>query len=361
MGIHAHPVARLDHGGGVELFHHGGPRELGPRSQPLASVHGRLPPAAVEPHASGRRRQAPAALAVVPPARPSRATGRRRPMTAVRRFTTRQRICLSSTSKRSQYARSNPTSSSSRAKSVPPIGTVSTWVWPTNCMSASWWTATVSMSTPSAARRRRPSSTCPVRMTRASRTSIRARSRFTVFTKSWRTSATRQPSAEVIPGRAGTSTLGIASSRASAVAWSGPAPPKANRTKSRGSWPRWSDTSRMAPAIRSFTTRSTAAATSSGPSPRWAPSFLSNSSRTRESAGTPSTPRRPRGFRRPSSRFASVIVGSSPPRPYAMGPGIAPALSGPTWRMPAVLTRAIDPPPAPMVWMSIIGTRTGRP
>ena len=56
-----------------------------------------------------------------------------------------------------------------------------------------------------------------------------------------------------------------------------------------------------------------------------------------------------------------MIVGSSPPRPYAMGPGIAPALSGPTVRMPAAFTRAIDPPPAPMVWMSIIGTRTGRP
>jgi hypothetical protein len=29
--------------------------------------------------------------------------------------------------------------------------------------------------------------------------------------------------------------------------------------------------------------------------------------------------------------------------------------------MPAEFTRAMEPPPAPMVWMSIIGTRTGSP
>src|SRR3989442_15550569 len=122
------------------------------------------------------------------------------------------------------------------------MGTVSTWVWPTNCMSAWCWTVTVSVSTLSVASRRRPSAICAARIARASLTSMRRSPWLIVRTKSCRTSATRQPSAEVIPGRAGTSTWGIASSRASATAWSGPAPPKAKRTKSRGSRPRWSDT-----------------------------------------------------------------------------------------------------------------------
>src|SRR5882757_5962810 len=42
-----------------------------------------------------------------------------------------------------------------------------------------------------------------------------------------------------------------------------------------------------------------------------------------------------------------------------MGPGSAPALLGPTLRCPSRLSHAIDPPPVPMVLMSIIGMRTG--
>src|SRR5437588_10632643 len=42
-----------------------------------------------------------------------------------------------------------------------------------------------------------------------------------------------------------------------------------------------------------------------------------------------------------------------------MGPGSAPALFGPTLRCPSRLIHAIDPPPVPMVLMSIIGMRTG--
>src|SRR6516162_1360132 len=42
-----------------------------------------------------------------------------------------------------------------------------------------------------------------------------------------------------------------------------------------------------------------------------------------------------------------------------MGPGSAPALLGPTLRWPSRLIHAIDPPPVPMVLMSIIGMRTG--
>ena len=42
-----------------------------------------------------------------------------------------------------------------------------------------------------------------------------------------------------------------------------------------------------------------------------------------------------------------------------MGPGSAPALRGPTLRCPSRLIQAIEPPPVPMVSMSIIGMRTG--
>src|SRR3954454_18152658 len=41
-------------------------------------------------------------------------------------------------------------------------------------------------------------------------------------------------------------------SAATALACSGPAPPNATSANSRGSWPRWTETSRSAPAIVSF-------------------------------------------------------------------------------------------------------------
>ena len=98
----------------------------------------------------------------------------------------------------------------------------------------------------------------------------------TVATKSWRRSATRQPSALVRPGRAGISTFGMPSSRASAAACSGPAPPKANSAKSRGSWPRARLTMRIAPAIRSLATRTIASAAAVASSPSGAPTCCSS-------------------------------------------------------------------------------------
>ncbi len=53
--------------------------------------------------------------------------------------------------------------------------------------------------------------------------------------------------------------------------------------------------------------------------------------------------------------MASVAVGSVPPRPYAAGPGSAPAERGPTRKMPPESTYAIEPPPAPIVSTSTIG------
>ena len=65
------------------------------------------------------------------------------------------------------------------------------------------------------------------------------------------------------------------------------------------------------------------------------------------------------GPRIPATTCASVSVASVPPRPYAAGPGSAPALCGPTRSRPARSTSAMLPPPAPAVTMSTDGTRIG--
>ena len=61
--------------------------------------------------------------------------------------------------------------------------------------------------------------------------------------------------------------------------------------------------------------RSTAIAASSGESPSGRPSFSAKAARTRSSGTGRSTDSRPAGFSRPSSRLASLMVGSVPPRP----------------------------------------------
>ena len=53
------------------------------------------------------------------------------------------------------------------------------------------------------------------------------------------------------------------------------------------------------------------------------------------------------------------MVGPRAAAAVADRPGVAPALSGPTCSMPASSTGAIEPPPAPMVWTSTIGTWIG--
>ena len=61
--------------------------------------------------------------------------------------------------------------------------------------------------------------------------------------------------AEPRPGRKGTITSGMPRSRASSTAYKGPAPPKATSAKSRGSWPRFTETRRIAPAMLARVTR----------------------------------------------------------------------------------------------------------
>ncbi len=64
---------------------------------------------------------------------------------------------------------------------------------------------------------------------------------------------------------------------------------------------------------------------------------------------------------RPRTAFASVSLGRALPWPWQTGPGRLPALSGPTCRSPPPSTRAMEPPPAPMVAISSIGRRTTIP
>ena len=81
-----------------------------------------------------------------------------------------------------------------------------------------------------------------------------------VCTMSCRRSASTQPSAEVMPGKRGTSAHFSPISRISAPTCSAPPPPNGIATKRAGSWPRSIETSRIAPAMRASATRTIAAA-----------------------------------------------------------------------------------------------------
>src|SRR3954465_15685046 len=94
------------------------------------------------------------------------------------------------------------------------------------------------------------------------------------------------------------------------------------------------------------------------------PSSRASSPITRRAATSSSDmlpPKKLPRSRRPSTILASVTVARLPPSPYAAGPGTAPAERGPTLKAPAWSTKAIEPPPAPIVCTSIIGTSTGQP
>ena len=164
--------------------------------------------------------------------------------------------------------------------------------------------------------------------------------------------------ADVIPGCGGTSTSGTPSIAASSAACSGPAPPKATSANSRGSRPRSTVIERIVCAMFALATVRMPAAASRRSIPSSSAS-RSTAASARSVCNGISPPRKRSGSIRPSTRCASVIVGSSPPSPYAAGPGTAPALRGPTLKAPAASTCAIEPPPAPIVSMSNIGTSSG--
>ena len=155
------------------------------------------------------------------------------------------------------------------------------------------------------------------------------------------------------------SAAGMPSASARSQACSGPAPPNATSVKRAGSCPRSTEITRSARAIFAFTTSITAAAARRGSPPNGSATLRSaRSARAGSSAIVP--PRRCSGRRRPSTACASVTVGASP-RPYAAGPGSAPALCGPTRSAPPASNQAIEPPPAPTVCKSTAGVRIGIP
>src|SRR5918999_1042111 len=169
-----------------------------------------------------------------------------------------------------------------------------------------------------------------------------------------------RPRALKTPPARGTSTVSMPSSSAREQACIPPAPPKARRANSRGSRPRSTLITRSARVISAFATRTTPRATSSASRPSFsprAPSAFSESSRL----NTTSPPSSAASARYPSSRFASVTVGSSPPLSYPAGPGSAPAEWGPTRRAPPASAQAMEPPPALTVCTSTIGSFMGTP
>jgi hypothetical protein len=219
------------------------------------------------------------------------------------------------TRKRRKYTSSKRARSASARISGASSGTRIRWVCPTNCMSTDKTSRSAVTSMRSLPIRRRPSATCSAKTAATAPMSSASSGRLSVCTKSWRRSATTQPSALVRPGRAGTSTRGAPSSRAMAVAWSGPAPPKANSAKSRGSSPSETETIRVAPAMAVLAISITAAAAVSASTPSGAPSFSAKIARMASTEAAPSTASSRSGFSRPSRRLASEIVGSVPPRP----------------------------------------------
>ena len=236
-------------------------------------------------------------------------------MTDVFRFTRFARISGNSTWNRLKYAASNMRCISSFGVSSDGIGIEMRCVCPINCISAPCKIRVSSNAIVSLSIRRWPSAICSAKTSQISFISMLSRGRFTVRTKSWRISATTQPSAFVIPGRAGTKMRGILNSRPSDAACSGPAPPKAKSVKSRGSYPFDIETILNAPAILSLATRMIAPAAWSTSIPSGSAILSCKIARILSMEGVSEVESSFSALRRPKTRLASVIVGFSPPRP----------------------------------------------
>ena len=104
------------------------------------------------------------------------------------------------------------------------------------------------------------------------------------------------------------------SSSASAQPCSGPAPPNGTSVKSRGSWPRSTETTRSAPTMLLSTMARMPRAASSRPRPSGRRRWLSIA-RAAASASSAMRPPSRHAGRWPSTTWASVTVGSVPPRP----------------------------------------------
>ena len=130
-----------------------------------------------------------------------------------------------------------------------------------------------------------------------------------------------------------------------------PAPPKATSAKSRGSSPRSTETTRS--AAQHLRVHDLDHVGRVGVDPR--ERALRRGAVELEPAGEPSRQPAEQQVRVGHRRRARRRGRSRP------GPGSAPALSGPTRSAPPASRQTIEPPPAPTVWTSSVGSRIGRP
>ena len=163
--------------------------------------------------------------------------------------------------------------------------------------------------------------------------------------------AASSPTAENTPARAGTITAGIPSASASAQACSGPAPPNATSASPPGRRPA-PPTPPAAP--RPWWRRrpsTTSAASHPGAGERAARRAHVEHADAREARRPPRSARARDRRRSPS---APCRPGRSTPARARRRP-----TRGPTASAPPASSAAIDPPPAPIVWMASAGSRTG--
>ena len=170
------------------------------------------------------------------------------------------------------------------------------------------------------------------------------------------------PSAESTPPAAGTQhPSGYPARRPRSQACSGPAPPNATSSRSRGSWPCSTLTTRIARTISWLATatipgrgrahvRGTRPATVATARPAAA-----GRAAVRRPAARPRPAGPAPGWRRSRSAAgaAAAVAGRARDR--------RPRCAGPTRSAPPSSIQAMLPPPAPTVWMSSIGSRTGSP
>ena len=181
-----------------------------------------------------------------------------------------------------------------------------------------------------------------------------------VSTRSWRRSASSWPSAHRMPGAGGTMSRPICSSRATGVPCIGPAPPNGTSVHWRGSWPRSTETTRMPRTMLACATRKH--------------THRSRNGIDAERFGDVGFDRvcglqrdRAADCRRAASRFRACPARGWRRRSSAgcrhdrsrPAPARPPRSSARRASAPPSSIQAIEPPPAPMALMSIVGSRIG--
>ena len=169
------------------------------------------------------------------------------------------------------------------------------------------------------------------------------------------------PRAQIVPGLEGIIITLEPTSSFTTAPKRGPAPPYANREKSIGFRPLLDATDLIALEIPEAAIFTIPAAASSTDMPSGLAIFSSRVDFAALISIGSSPASNAFGFNLPSTKLASVSVISCPPLLYAIGPGSAPALWGPTFNAPPSSIHAMLPPPAPMALTSIEGDFIGNP